>query len=146
MSKTCEICREPMASQRAAARYCSGRCRARAHRAGVSRPRNPKAAAAKAAAKAAKPTPEPRPVIGLLEAVRAELDAAKVTDTAAGQHALELATRIVNATALNTGVAAMSKQLQSVMAEALGPAENTAAPVNPLDELKARRDRKRATH
>lgn len=144
MTKTCEICKTEFDSQRHYARFCSGRCRARAHRAGISQPRP-------GSKKKPKPEPKkkPEPVNpdGLLEAVRAELDAAGVTRTAAGQHALELASRIVNATALNTGVAAMSKQLQSVMADALGPADNAkAAPVNPLDELKARRDRKRSAH
>lgn len=143
MTKTCEICKTEFDSQRHYARFCSGRCRARAHRAGISQPRP-------GSKKKPKPEPKKREPVnpdGLLEAVRAELDAAGVTGTAAGQHALELATRIVNAPPLNTGVAAMSKQLQSVMADALGPADAAAAaPMNPLDELKARRDRKRSAH
>lgn len=133
MQRNCAVCNESFDAKRPQAKYCSTRCRTRASRAGLAVGRNSKAAAAA-------PTIT-RETSGLLDAVQAELEAAGKLNTVSGQHALELASRIVNAPGMNTGVAALSKQLQNVLAEAL---RGTAGPqVNPLDELKKRRDRKR---
>jgi len=141
MTKPCDVCQTEFDSIRPHARYCSNRCRARAHRAGITKPR--KGGRRERATKAAAKNPQ---ITGLLDAVTVTLESHDLIDTVAGQHALELAARIVNAPPLNTGVAALSKQLQSVLAEALGPEEPAAEtkPVDPIDELKARRDRKRA--
>lgn len=128
MRRECAVCSAPFEAQRPQAKYCGDTCRQRAKRGGLAQSR----------------TAAPRPASdsGLLEAVRAELEGAGRLDTVAGQHALELANRIVNAPGMNTGVAALSKQLQAVLAEAL---RNSGQSVNPLDELRARRDRKRRT-
>ena len=131
MRRNCDVCNEAFDAKRPQAKYCSTRCRTRASRAGLAVSRNPAAAA---------PTIT-RETSGLLDAVQAELEAAGKVNTVAGQHALELASRIVNAPGMNTGVAALSKQLQNVLAEALRGA--TGQQANPLDELKKRRDRKR---
>jgi len=129
MQRSCAVCSAPFEAQRPQAKYCGDTCRKRAQRGGI--------------ADTASPAPQvDRPTTGLLDAVQAELDAAGRSNSVAGQHALELANRIVNAPGMNTGVAALSKQLQAVLAEAL---KNSATAVNPLDELRARRDLKRAT-
>ena len=135
MQRNCDVCTASFEAKRPQARYCSTRCRTRASRGGLAVSRNAKAAPAA-------PTVT-RETSGLLDAVQAELEAAGKVNTVAGQHALELAARIVNAPGMNTGVAALSKQLQNVLAEALRGA--TGPQVNPLDELKARRDRKRSS-
>jgi len=101
------------------------------------------------AASKAPVVPIPAPVVaeesedsgpGLVEAVRSALVEAGRLHTVPGQHAMELARRIVNAPGMNTGVSALSKQLQAVMTEALSGA---VAAADPVDELRARRDRKR---
>lgn len=127
MQRSCAVCGASFEAQRPQAKYCGDTCRKRAQRGGLA-------------------TPAPAPVVdrsmsGLVDAVTAELEAAGRVNTVAGQHALELANRIVNAPGMNTGVAALSKQLQAVLAEAL---RNSSVAVNPLDELRARRDAKRA--
>ncbi len=58
-----------------------------------------------------------------------------------GQHALEIAKRIVGAPGMNTGVASLSKELSRVMGEARSVSTVAA---DPVDDLKARRDAKRA--
>ena len=135
MQRNCDVCQESFEAKRPQARYCSTRCRTRASRGGISRKRG-----------TAQAPPAPtvdREVSGLLEAVKAALKSAGRDNTVAGHHAIELASRIVNAPGMNTGVAALSKQLQNVLAEALSG--QTGPQRNPLDELKARRDRKRTT-
>ena len=131
MQRNCAVCTESFDAKRPQAKYCSTRCRTRASRAGLASSRNPAAVAPMVT----------RETSGLLDAVQAELEAAGKLNTVAGQHALELAARIVNAPGMNTGVAALSKQLQNVLAEALRG--SVSAQANPLDELKKRRDRKR---
>jgi len=130
MQRNCAVCDVPFEAQRYQAKYCGDTCRKRAQRGGI---------AGKTESVA---PPVDRKVAGLIDAVTAELEAAGKANSVAGQHALELASRIVNAPGMNTGVAALSKQLQAVLAEALRGATHAA---NPLDELRARRDRKRRT-
>lgn len=112
-------------------RWCSDRCRKRASRAGIASART-----------SPRPPATPlRPVSGLLDAVTAELEAAKRLHTVGGQLALELARRITDAPPMNTGVAALSKQLTVTMAQALSGAERPGR--DPVDQLKKRRDSKR---
>ena len=111
-------------------RWCSDRCRKRASRAGIASTRT-----------TSRPPAPLRPVSGLLDAVAAELAAADRTNTVAGQLALELARRITDAPPMNTGVAALSKQLSATMAQALSGAGRPAR--DPVDQLKKRRDSKR---
>jgi hypothetical protein len=62
-------------------------------------------------------------------------------DTVLGQQAMVLANRIVIEVS-GSSMAALSKELRAVMVEAL---DGVSAAVNPLDELRARRDGRRAT-
>lgn len=128
----CEGCGDAMPdAQNPNRRWCSDRCRKRASRAGISSSRT----------SPARPPAAPlREVSGLLDAVTAELTAAERINTVGGQLAIELARRIADAPPMNTGVAALSKQLTAVMAQALTGAKPTR---DPVDELKKRRDRKR---
>jgi hypothetical protein len=71
----------------------------------------------------------------------AELQAAGRADTALGQQALALAERVNNPRDTGSAIAALSKELRAVMVEALKGAEVAA---DPLDELRARRDRIRS--
>lgn len=130
MQRLCAVCSTPFEAQRPQAKYCSATCRVRNSRGGGI---------------ANQPPPEPpsdgQPTEGLTDAVRKALESAERVNTIAGQHALELARRIVSAPGMNTGVAALSKQLQAVLAEAL---QNSSNVVDPVDELRARRDAKRS--
>lgn len=128
MQRNCAVCQAPFEAQRSQAKYCGDTCRKRAQRGGI---------AGKTESGA---VPPGRPVSGLVDAVTAELEAAGKVNSVAGQHALELANRIVSAPGMNTGVAALSKQLQAVLAEALRGSSQAA---DPVDDLKARRDAKR---
>jgi hypothetical protein len=77
--------------------------------------------------------------LGLLTVTEKTLSDAGVLDTVAGQQAVELARRIGSPFETGSAVAAMSRQLQAVMTEAL----KFAAAEDPLDELRKRRDAKR---
>ena len=132
MQKLCTVCSSAYEAQRPQAKYCGDTCRKRASRAGLSKAKPAASAAAKSVA-ASRGS-------GLVAAVRAALESADRVNTIAGQHALELAGRIVNAPGMNTGVAALSKQLQAVVAEALANAREAG---DAVDELEARRDDRR---
>jgi hypothetical protein len=82
---------------------------------------------------------DPDEVAPLLEATKRELEAAGVANTALGQQAIELARRMSDPRAMGLSVAPISKELRSVMAEAMKDAPVASG----LDELRARRDRKR---
>jgi hypothetical protein len=75
----------------------------------------------------------------LVEAIHRELEAAGVVDSPLGQQALELARRMTHPRAMGLSVAPISKELRSVMAEAMKDAPRASK----LDELRARRERKR---
>lgn len=128
MQRNCAFCGKSFQAQRPTAKYCSGSCRANMS---VSKPKQDVPVVAPVVDG---PTP------GLVEAVRAELEAAERLNSVLGQHALELANRIVSAPGMNAGVASLSKELSRVMGEALASSTVVA---DPLDELRARRDRKR---
>lgn len=130
MQRSCAVCSTPFEAQRPQAKFCSATCRVRNSRGATS-----------VAPPPTEPASDGPPADGLTDAVEKALGDAERLNTVAGQHALELARRIVSAPGMNTGVAALSKQLQAVLAEALRGASQQ---VNPLDELKARRDAKRS--
>lgn len=73
----------------------------------------------------------------LVEAVRRELTEANRLDTALGRQAMALAERMAEAS--GAAMAALSKELRSVMASATQGADQA---MDPIDELKLRRDRK----
>jgi hypothetical protein len=118
-------CGKTFETQSAKAKYCSSTCRSRGNRAGVGFP--------------APPAPDESDG-GLVAATRRELEAAEVLDTVLGQQALTLARRILSPASTGASVASLSKELRVVMSEATA---GLKVADDPLDELRARRDRKR---
>lgn len=132
MRKSCESCGSGFEAKRAAARYCSARCRQRAHRKPA-----PDAGAEVAALPAEAATES------LARATRAELEAANRLHTAIGQAALVLARRIDSAGAeTGSSLAALTREHRATLAEALRDVKSAA---DPLDELRMRRERKLAS-
>lgn len=80
------------------------------------------------------------PTGGLVDATKRELETAEVLDTVLGQQALALAQRILSPASTGASVASLSKELRTVMSEATA---GVKVADDPLDELRARRDRKR---
>ena len=128
MQRKCESCGRSYQAARPNSKFCGDTCRKRAQR-------SPKSGAVK-------PT-EPTPSLAAgLEAVTArELEAADRLDTVFGQAALVLARRIESPMETGSSIASMTKQLRETMADALKGAQQVA---DPLDEIRARRDSKRA--
>jgi hypothetical protein len=79
---------------------------------------------------------------GLVGTTERALRDAKRFDTVLGQQALVIAGQIAAGGQTGPAIAALSKELRAVMAEAL---EGAAAAADPLDEIRARRERKRVT-
>jgi hypothetical protein len=76
----------------------------------------------------------------LVVATKVELEAAGRLDSVLGQQALRLAQQM-SGFETGGGMAALSRELRATMAEAT---RGAAVAADPLDELKARRDAKRA--
>jgi len=126
VSGVCEFCAKPFTSSAATARFCSPKCRKSAFKA------RREAAAAVVA-----------PAVGegaTVRAVLAELTAAGRVEGHLGASALALAARIDSSTSVQ-GFAALVKELRLTMLAALTGAAEVA---DPVDELRGRRDRKRA--
>ncbi len=121
---SCAACRRPLTGKRSDARFCDATCRKRGSR----RPETPVAAE----------TPDSG---GLLDALRRELDDAGRLETALGQQAIALAVKLASPHDTGSAMAAVSRELRAVREEALRGAEQAA---DPLDELRLRRDAKRA--
>lgn len=127
-------------ARRSWARYCSTSCRKRASRA--------RAATATTGATGG-PLPEVPAAAegsGLVAAVRAELDGAGRLESVSGQLALELAGKLSGTGA--AGATALSRELRTVMASALGRpdpvSEPEGAPYAETDEVqRARQARER---
>src|SRR5689334_2757501 len=128
MQVTCRSCGNGFEATNPRAKFCGSTCRSRAHRNGevvpLQQPPEPSS-----------PSEEPP----LLVATRRELEKAGVADTALGQQAIELARRMSHPKAMALSVAPISKELRSVMLEAMKEAPRQSA----LDELRAKRDAKR---
>jgi len=125
-TRECEFCSAPVTSSAPTARFCTARCRKRSFLA-----RRQAAAAVSA------------PAVGEGAAGRAvltELEAAGRHQGHLAASALVLARQIDGATALRS-VAAEVKELRAVMLAALAGVQSAA---DALDELRGRRDRKRA--
>ena len=122
----CTACGSSFEAKSPRATYCSPACRKRGSRAGVKATVEPI-------------RPEVDAIAPLLEATRRELEAAGVAATALGQQAIELARRMSDPRAMGLSVAPISKELRSVMTEAMKDAPRASG----LDELRSRRDRKR---
>lgn len=132
MRKTCE-CGTEFEAKRAAAKYCSERCKKRAQR----RPGGTRTAKV-----VTLPPAAPVSSGSLAAATEAELDRAGRLGSAVGQAALALARRI-DASHGETGsaLASLVREHRATLAEAVKDAEVAA---DPLDELRSRRERKLA--
>ncbi len=120
MARSCEQCSGSYESSAPTSRFCSAKCR-------------------KAAFLARRNVEEPAGG-ATAAAVRAELEAAGRLHTYLGAAALSLADRVDSTTAV-VGFPALVKELRATMDAALSGAEQVA---DPLDELRLRRDAKRA--
>ena len=117
MDVTCARCGKSFRAKRSDAKYCGDACRQQ-------RKRGTK-----------KDSPG-----GLVGSVMSELESARVLDSYAGQLAVELARQMTIAGA--TGIASMSKELRTVMADALAAAAPPAGAAADDDEVaKARKAR-----
>jgi hypothetical protein len=138
MEKECARCGKPFQSRQSAARFCSKVCRNQANRAraqgqseSVAKPKRTRKAKAQV---------DDSP-IGTLGAVIAELTEAGRLNTSAGQAAVALASRIDAGAESSSGLAALTREMRSAMAEATA---NVAQAGDALDELRAKREARRA--
>jgi len=124
MTKRCAHCGEAFETSSSRARYCGSTCRSRAFK----------------ERKQAEPAPDPTESDAPLVArVRADLEGAGRLDTPLGQIAMILAHRLASQGDSGAAMAAVSRELRSVLGEAL----SGQASGDVLDEL-ARRRRQRA--
>jgi hypothetical protein len=114
----CAICARPFEAKTNAARYCGSTCRNR---------------------KARGSAPIAETVAELPARTREQLDAVGRLNSVLGQQALRLAEQICVET--GSSLAALNRELRATMAEAL---DGVPAAADPLDELKARREARRA--
>jgi hypothetical protein len=133
MRKSCTECGEEFEAKRDTAKYCGERCKKRAQR----RPSAPSAPAAPVVE-----LPAESFAGSLTAATLADLERAGRVDTADGQAALALARRVdLGAKETGASLAALVREHRAALAEAVRDAETAA---DPLDELRARRERKLA--
>jgi hypothetical protein len=132
MRVRCSACGKPFEAERSTAKFCGATCRKR-----QSRKAGPVA-----------DMPDPTPIAppetakdSLVDAVKADLKAAGRLDSALGRQALRLAERMGSTFDTGSAIAALSRELRAVMAEAL---QNGAKAADGLDELAARRAQKAA--
>lgn len=146
MKRKCNVCGRSYQAQRPTSKFCSSTCRVRNHQ-------NPGVYSQDTANIKVQPrrvssvdTVEPpdsgpnAPSNSLEQATRTELEAAGVLDTLMGQQALRIAQQMSGFETAG-GMASLSKELSRVMNEALRAATVVD---DPVDELAARRDAKRA--
>jgi hypothetical protein len=131
MLRSCDECGGNYTARRASSRFCGGTCQKRAERA-----RNTGLPARLGLIDGVSSPPS------LLEVcLTRELDEVGRLDTVDGLVALELARRVASGDETGSATAALSRELTVVTARAMGTATTVA---DPLDEIKARRDRKLA--
>lgn len=135
MRRHCDACGKPYEAKRERSRFCGDTCQKRSRRA-----RGPVAEAEEPQPRV-RPLPVPSADTGLAAATERTLREAGRLDTYLGQSAVALAERIEARSSADTGsaYAALHRELRAVMAEALRGASVAA---DPIDELRARRDRK----
>jgi hypothetical protein len=131
MDRLCDVCCVPYVAQRRTSRYCSGRCRVRACRAGLSGPGRP---VRRVDLVSSGPS-------ALVQAVTAELERVGRLDSAYGVMALALARALSSSSYVSgSSVAAMSRELIKVMDIAV---EDALVGPDLLDEVRRRREGKR---
>lgn len=129
MARTCAMCGRGLEGKRPSAKFCSDRCRVRSYR-------HPEAIGRAQPSRAAEEGDGP-----LRAAARAELAAGGRLNSSTGQAALALASRIDSGEReTGSSMAALVKEYRTTLAAALKSAGETT---DPLDELRARRERKR---
>jgi len=130
MQRECESCGLAYTARRVNSRFCSDTCGKRAQR----------ARAAGIPPRAATSDDHEAPPSELERAVTRELEAVGRLQSVAGQVALELAYRVASPYESGAAVAGLAKQFCEAMDKALAGVDRAA---DPLDEIRARRDRKR---
>ncbi len=131
MDRECDSCGRSYTATRASSRFCSGTCGKRSQR----------ARAAGIPLRAATSDDREAAPSALMQAVSRELDAVGRLGTVGGQVAVLLAQRIGSRQETGAATAALAKQLSATMTWALA---GVAVAADPLDEIRARRDRKRS--
>lgn len=129
---TCETCRTSFHSRSSRARYCSDSCRARARYART------------IGRTIVAPVPDPleAPAGALADAIRRDLEHLGHADTTLGLAALALASRIDAGAESSTGLAALTRELRSCLAEARAQGDQSGP--DALIEIKAKRAQRRA--
>jgi signal transduction histidine kinase len=131
MTRACDQCGADYDAKRPSSRFCSARCRNRHSRAAGSRPK---------ATKVPNEAPaEQPPDTAIADHVARELG--DQANTAAGQMAVALARRLDANIDTGSAMAAVARELRTLMTEVLGTQPQAA---DPIDELRARRDRRPA--
>jgi ABC-type transporter Mla subunit MlaD len=140
MDRACDACGVGFQARSVKARFCSDKCRSRARyrREVLKVPESPKAKPAPKRTRKPKAADSPT---GTLGAVVAELTEAGRLQTSAGQAAIALASRIDAGAESSAGLAALTRELSARMAEATA---NVAQAGDALDELRAKREARRA--
>jgi hypothetical protein len=124
-STACTECGVDFVHRRSDARYCSARCRQRAHER-RSRP-------------SMHPIADTSSASPLVAAVERDLQANGALETLLGVLAVNLATCMVNGNHTGSSYVALAKELRATMTAAVG----TSRAPDLIDELKRRRDAKR---
>ncbi len=131
MQRECESCGLAYTARRASSRFCGDTCGKRSQR----------ARAAGMPFLAASVDDREAPPSELERVVVRELEAVGRLESVAGQIALLLAGRIGSRRETGAATASLARQFSVTMDEALG---GVAKAADPLDEIRARRDRKRS--
>jgi hypothetical protein len=131
MQRPCDVCGEIYEAKRATSKYCSDRCKMRKAR----------GAPVEGVSAASLPVETPDAEIGPVEAeARRHLAEVDCETSVLGQAALALARRLDGGRDTGTAMASLAKQLEATLSSAT---KGVALAADPLDELRARRDRKR---
>lgn len=156
MKRNCNWCHEPYESTRPQSKFCGTTCRVRNSRATPSAPpvevvsRKKKVASAAPSSKPApnsitpggnSDAPEDPAEKPFIKVTREELEAAGVLDSVIGQQVLLIAHQMCGRETAG-GMTTLSKEFSRMRAEALRSA--VSAVVDPVDELRARREAKAA--
>jgi hypothetical protein len=148
VTRNCEICGTPFEAQRPTRKFCGPTCRQRNSRGSIARTADVTNHGRGSTELGPPPTQPPaEDDYALVDALRAELEAAGVVNSRPGQQALLLAEKMCEF-GTGGGTVALSRELQRVRAEALQRAHPTDELRRPVaddfvDELQRRRERKR---
>lgn len=133
MQRNCDLCGRSYDAKRSTSKFCGVNCRNR-------NVRRAKPAHSEPAVQASAPEIDAVQVDDLVAVTKAELEAAGKLNTSLGQQAVRLAERM-RSFDTGGGLAALSREFRAVMAEAT---RGVKVSVDVVDELRARRDAKRA--